>query len=154
MEMPRPTDAHRKLELLAGSWSGEERLHPSPWDPRGGTAIGRITNRVALDGFALLHDYEQDRDGTITFRGHGVLSWNAIEQCYVMHWFDSMGTPANEFRGTFDSKDVLTLTSKSSQGLSRAIFDLSKEGEYSFRMDVSPDGNQWQTFMDGSYIRE
>ena len=27
------TEAHKKLELLTGTWAGEETCHPSPWTP-------------------------------------------------------------------------------------------------------------------------
>jgi hypothetical protein len=29
---------------------GKEIILPCPWDPKGGTAIGRFDNRVAVDG--------------------------------------------------------------------------------------------------------
>lgn len=77
MEMPRPTEAHRRLHALAGDWTGTEKMHPSPWDPQGGTAEGRVQNRVALDGFAIVQQYEQRRGGQISFSGHGVFSWDA-----------------------------------------------------------------------------
>lgn len=99
MEMPKPADAHRKLERVVGRWTGEEKLFPSPWDPKGGTASSRVENRLALDGFAIVQDYEQERNGKICFRGHGVLRWEAQQQCYEMYWFDSMGMPPNIFRG-------------------------------------------------------
>jgi|GEM_PF-3960233 len=79
MQMPKPTDAHRKLEKLAGSWHGEEQISPSPLDPVGGKAFGRLTNRLALDGFVVLQDYEQERDGVVNFRGHGVFGWDAAQ---------------------------------------------------------------------------
>ena len=47
MHMPTATEDHRKLHRLAGTWIGEERLEPSPWGP-GGSAVGRISARVAL----------------------------------------------------------------------------------------------------------
>ena len=56
MEMPKPTAAHRRLEKLIGRWSGEERIHPSPFDPNGGLAMARLENRPALDGFAVVQD--------------------------------------------------------------------------------------------------
>jgi hypothetical protein len=51
MQMPAPTDQHRRLEPLAGTWSGEDVLHPTPCDPEGGTATTRIEARMTLDGF-------------------------------------------------------------------------------------------------------
>jgi hypothetical protein len=38
-------------------------------------------------------------------------------------------------------------------GHSRAVMDFSKDGRHRFRMDVSQDGQQWQTFMEGNYGR-
>jgi hypothetical protein len=49
------------MEKLAGNWEGEEKMPPSRWDPKGGAAIGRRKSRPALNGFALISDYEQDR---------------------------------------------------------------------------------------------
>ena len=150
MEMPKPTAAHRRLDKLVGRWAGEEKIHPSPFDPNGGTAMARLENRPALDGFAVVQDYEQEKNGKSNFRGHGVLRYEATQQCYEMYWFDSMGMAPNVFRGNFDG-EVLTLACKDSQGHSRAIFDLSQKGQYKFRMEISPDGSQWFPFMEGQY---
>ena len=84
MEMPKPTEAHRKLHALAGHWIGQETIPPCPWDPKGGTAVGHCDNRVGVDGFLLTHDYEQERDGRINFRGHGVFTFDAAQKCYVL----------------------------------------------------------------------
>lgn len=150
MEMPKVTDAHRKLDVLVGSWTGEERISPSPFDPQGGTAIGRVQNRAALDGFAVVQDYEQERGGKVTFRGHGIFRFDGMQNTYVMHWFDSMGMPPGEYRGTFDG-NVLMLLSTTPFGQSRATFDFREKGRYVFKMDVSPDGANWHPFMEGSY---
>ncbi len=52
-----PTDAHRALEALIGRWQGEETMHPSLRDPKGGSAIGMIQNARSLDGFAVVFKY-------------------------------------------------------------------------------------------------
>ena len=153
MEMPKPTDAHKKLERLAGKWKGEEKMYPSPWDPNGGIAVGRVNNHPALDGFTIVQDYEQERNSAVSFRGHGVFSYDATQQCYLLHWWDTMGMPPNEFKGTIEGS-ILTMTDKKPQGLSRAVFDLRQEGKYNFKMEMSQDGRQWQTLMEGNYNRE
>lgn len=150
MEMPKPTETHERLKKIVGNWVGEERLYPSPWDPKGGTAIGRVQNRLALDGFVVVQDYEQERNGRVNFRGHGVFTWNQSERCYVLYWFDSMGFPPNLFKGNFEN-NVLTVATKDAQGHSRAVFDFNKDRQYSYKMDVSQDGNQWYTFMEATY---
>jgi hypothetical protein len=153
MEMPKPSDAHRRMEKLVGEWRGDERIHPSPWDSAGGPAVARVSNRLALDGFAVVQDYEQERGGAVSFRGHAVLRWDAEKDEYVFHWFDSSGMPPTEFRGGFED-DVLTVAHGNEQGHARAVFDLRPEGRYLYRMEVSGDGQTWHPFMEGDYRRE
>lgn len=150
MQMPQLTEPHRRLAVLVGSWRGEETLQPSPWDPKGGTAIGEVRNSLALDGFAVVQDYAQARGGQVTFRGHGVFRWDQEAQEYVLHWFDSMGQAPTEFRGTFVD-GVLTLSSAQPHGMTRAAFDFRRSGQYEYRMEVSPDGHTWHPFMTGTY---
>ena len=79
MEMPRPGAPHEKLNALIGTWIGEETIHPSPWDPQGGQTEARIVNRSALGGFVVEQDYEQRRDGKISFEGRGIFGYDAGE---------------------------------------------------------------------------
>ena len=38
MDMPRPSNDHRRLERFVGTWVGVETCHPSPLDPTAGMA--------------------------------------------------------------------------------------------------------------------
>jgi hypothetical protein len=153
MEMPKPTEDHRKLQKLAGQWIGKEKMHPSPWDPQGGEAVGKVHNRVALDGFVVIQDYEQERGGKVNFRGHGVFRFDAAEKGYVLHWWDSMGMPPNIFRGDFEG-DLLKLNCDDPQFKSRVTWNLVRPDRYSYKMEVSPDGNQWFPFMEAEYEKK
>lgn len=150
--MPKPTEAHRKLEALAGEWVGSETLYPSPWAPEKRTAIGRTSNRMAVDGMFLINDYTEERDGAVLFRGHGVYGWDATRGRYTMHWFDSMGMPPNETLGDWEG-DTLTFRNQSSHGHGRYTYKLLGPDRYSFRMETSKDGNEWSTMMDGDFTR-
>jgi hypothetical protein len=112
-EMPKPTEAHRKLDCFAGHWTGQERMFPSPWDPQGSTAVGRCNNRVAVDGFVIVHDYEQEREGAINFHGHGVFTYGTAEKSYVLYWWDSMGMATNVFKGNFEGNAANALPGSS-----------------------------------------
>ncbi len=153
MHMPVPTDAHRKLERLAGRWVGRERIHPSPMAPAGGEAVGRMRMEPALDGFAVLQDYAQDRGGAVTFRGHGIFRYDASAREYQLHWFDSLGQAPGLFTGTFDG-DRLVLVQRTPQGRVRSTWDLAQPDAYRWLMEVSGDGAQWMPFMEGEYRRE
>ncbi len=153
MEMPTVNENHHKLEALAGTWTGDETIHPSPWNPNGGPAVGAFENRLDLDGFFLINDYVETRDGQVTYRGHGVYGWDDKESCYTMYWFDSMGGGgyAIPARGTWEG-DTLTFEHKTPLSYVRYIYKVG-DGVFDFRIDNSKDGVEWTTFMDGHYVR-
>ncbi len=150
MDMPKPTDQHTRLQELLGQWHGTETMHPSQWDPQGGTATGRTNSRLALNGFAVISDYEQERDGVVTFTGHGVMTYDTKEACYVLHWFDCMGSPPEVFKGAFDG-DVLTVAHGGPGMHARLTYDLSQKKRMTSRMEMSSDGKEWKILFDGSY---
>lgn len=150
MEMPVPSAAHRALAFLEGLWIGQEKIHPSPFVPSGSEAVGRVHNRRALDGFAIIQDYEQETNGVVNFRGHGVFRWDADKNSYVLHWFDSFGLPPSEYSGTLVDR-VLRLTAPTQQGFARATFDFSHPGHYHYLLEVSPDGQKWIPSIEGQY---
>ncbi len=152
MEMPKPTEAHRKLEALVGEWAGDEILFPSPWAPEERRATGRTTARMGIDGFFLLTDYTESRDGEVMFRGHGVYGFDVRRQRYTMHWFDSMGMPPNETLGTWEG-DTLTFTNQSEMGHARYSHAMPDADHYVFRIETSRDGATWQPMMEGRYTR-
>jgi hypothetical protein len=65
MEMPKAGPGHKKMDLLAGRWEGEETMHPSQWDPKSGTALGRTTS----DPERLATRMEMSQDGA---------TWNTL----------------------------------------------------------------------------
>lgn len=152
MQMPKPTEAHSRLQLFAGEWQGEEVMHPSPWSPTQMTATAIIRGRIALDGFAAIGEYEQSMGGTCTFRGHAVYTYDQETQEYVLHWFDSMGGKCNVFRGRFDG-NLCSLVSSSPMGQHRMTYDFRDPNRPRSRMEVSQDGRSWTPFFDGSYTR-
>jgi uncharacterized protein DUF1579 len=152
-EMPRPTGEHERLQALAGSWVGQERLLPSPFDPVGGTAVGRMQARMALDGFYLIADYEQERNGQVNFRGHAVYGWDPRGRCYTMHWFDSIGIEHDApGLGSWEA-DTLSLVHETRHtGSSRYTYVVG-DGEYQMQLEHAPDGKTWTTILEGRYER-
>lgn len=152
MTMPQPTAGHRRLETLAGTWEGNENMYPSPWDPKGGAAVGRTTSRSALGGFAVVTDYEQERDGAITFSGHGVYTYDPKTELYSLLWLDSTGSGPEVFTGRF-TDDVLTLSHDGPPMHVRLTWDLTRPGQLASMMEMSQDGITWTTLFDAEYRR-
>src|SRR5215472_2647983 len=141
--MMKPVEEHRKLENFVGKWIGEETLKPSPWDPKGGKAKARLTSKLDLDGFFLITDYQQERDGKVSYRGHGVYGYDSNRKQYAMFWFDSMGMVGAEPAWGKWEGDTLTFESKSPMGLGRYTFKFNSDGSHEFRIDNSQDGKSW-----------
>ena len=91
MSMSELTPGHAQFKKFVGAWVGTENMLPSHWDAAGFVAEGRNTGRLALGGFAMINDYEQRRDGKVTFTGHGVLTYDPDRDQYQMTWFDFSG---------------------------------------------------------------
>ncbi|MCA9706718.1 MAG: DUF1579 family protein [Myxococcales bacterium] len=152
MAMPQPNEHHHRLTALAGTWVGQEHMHPSPWVPEGSVADARIVNHRGAGGFVLAQDYEQRRDGEVVFSGHGVFWIDPSSGEVRLSWWDAMGMAPNEFRGRWDG-DQLVLRTQSPMGHTRASWVLTAEG-YAHTMEMSQDGEQWKVLMEGSYRRE
>jgi len=154
MEMPKPTEEHRKLvSLLAGHWSGVEKMYPSPWDPQGGTAKATIDARAACDGFCVVTEYVQKRDGRVSYVGHGVTGYDAQHRRYLQHWSDSVsGMPPEAKPGVWDG-DTLTFHGAGPAGRTRYVYRFVAPGVQEFRIEVSPDGANWHPFVEGRYVR-
>ncbi len=152
MEMPKPAPGHRRLEKLTGRWEGEETMYPSQWDPKGGVATGRIESRVAVSGFAVINDYQQERGGAVTFEGHGVWSYDPRTDRYTLHWFDSMASPPETFTGGFEG-DVLTVSHGGPGMHARLTYDVTDPVELRSAMEMSMDGVIWKKLFDGRYRR-
>jgi hypothetical protein len=154
MEMPKPQAEHQRLSKFAGTWVGEEKLFPSPWDPKGGTATAKVEAQMGLDGFFLITNYTETREGQVTYRGHGVSSYDQDEKCYVMFWFDSIGVVSpSPAKGKWEGSRLI-YTHQTKMGHSRYTYDLQGEGRYKFTIENSQDGQQWAPFMEAHYTRK
>ena len=131
MHHPTPGPAHEQLAQFHGEWKGKEILYPSPWSPQEEEREGLITTRP-LEGWFAVSDYTQRSGSEVTFRGHGVYSYDPATEEYVMYWFDSMGGAGCVARGTFEGNQLsFRNTSPMGQHLYRYTFN---EGEMVFEM--------------------
>lgn len=150
MEMPKPTPSHKQLEHFAGTWSGDETMYASQWCPEGFVGKAQLTSRVALDGFYTIGDYEQRKDGTVTYRAHFVFGFDTQQDEVVLHWFDALGMGREEFRGKLEGQRMM-LTAKNAMGQHRIIYDFSEKGALRSKMETSADGKTWSALFDGVY---
>ena len=155
MSTPSLTTAHQHLATLAGTWTGDEVLAPSPWSP-GGAATGRHVFAIAAGGFSVTQDYAEERDGATALTGHGVFTVDPGSGEVLWFWFDSIGyPPAAPSRGGFDADGTrLVLEKTTPRGTQRATF--AREGdrlahEVAARLG---DATAFAPLVTATYVRE
>jgi hypothetical protein len=151
MNRPEPNQHHRRLQRLVGAWKGEETLQETPVTP-GGKASGSFTFRSVLGDLFVVAEYEQIMHGKQLMQGMGVLGWDAKQNQYTLHWFDTFGSPpGSPGRGSWDGQ-VLRFEHGAPKPHGRTSFEL-EDGGFVFRIEMSFEGKPFQTVIEGRYTK-
>jgi hypothetical protein len=131
-------------------------MHPSPQDPKGGTATATMSLRKVNNGFNVVGDYEQVRTGskTPTFSGHSVFDYDAKSDELILYWTDSMGMGMHPFRGKFDGKHATLLMAPNPMGHLRLSYDTSEKNTLRMKMELSQDGKKWSPMLESVYHKK
>ena len=146
---------HLKLHRLAGEWLGEEMVYPAAGDP-GGRASSHTIGRIELEGFFVVTDYVEEREGAAPYRGHGIYGWDPVSATYTMHWFDSLGSLSTTVaRGRWSDAGELVFEQRTHRGYARYVYRFAPGtfDVYVFRIESSRDGRSFSPFMEGKYRR-
>ena len=147
-----PLAEHARLAAFAGEWNGEEMVFPSRWT-EGGPATSRTVARMDLNGFYLIQDSVQMRDGKQGFATHGLFTYDRDDRTYKLFWYDSLGyTPPSPASGGWVGK-TLTLVRGSLRGNARHVYEIIDDNSYSLKIQFSPDAEGWADVLTGVYRR-
>ncbi|MGY3472000.1 DUF1579 family protein [Bradyrhizobium ottawaense] len=147
-----PLLEHARLAAFAGEWDGEEVVFPSRWTA-GGPATSHVVARMDLNGFYLIQDSVQKRDGQQIFATHGIFTYDRDDRTYKLFWYDSLGyTPPSPASGGWVGK-TLTLVRGSLRGNARHVYEIINEDSYSLKIQFSPDAEGWADVLTGVYRR-
>ena len=147
-----PLPEHARLAAFAGEWDGEEVVFPSRWTA-GGPATSRTVARMDLNGFYLIQDSVQIRDGKQVFATHGIFTYDRDDRTYKLFWYDSLGyTPPSPASGGWVGK-TLTLVRGSLRGNARHVYEIIDDNSYSLKIQFSPDAEGWADVLTGVYRR-
>ena len=147
-----PLPEHQRLTVFAGEWAGEEMVHPSRW-AEGGPATSHVVARMDLNGFYLIQDTRQQRDGKEVFATHGLFTYDRDDRTYKLFWYDSLGytSPAPASGGWVGN--TLTLVRGSLRGNARHVYEIIDDNSYSLKIQFSPDAEGWADVLTGVYHR-
>ncbi|MCK1388227.1 DUF1579 family protein [Bradyrhizobium sp. 21] len=147
-----PLPEHARLAAFAGEWNGEEVVFPSRWT-EGGTATSHVVAHMDLNGFYLIQDSVQTREGKQSFATHGIFTFDREDRTYKLFWYDSLGyTPPSPASGGWVGK-TLTLVRGSLRGNARHVYEIIDDNSYSLKIQFSPDAEGWADVLTGVYRR-
>jgi hypothetical protein len=152
LSAPTPLEEHRKLAALAGEWNGEETVYPSRW-VAGGQATSRVVARIDLNGFYLIQDTRQARDGKESFATHAIFTYDREDRLYKLFWHDSLGYFAPSPASGGWKEKTLTLVRGSLRGNARHVYEVVDADTYSLKIQFSPDSEGWDNVLSGIYRR-
>ena len=106
-----------------------------------------------LNGFYLVQDSVQMRDGKQAFASHGIFTYDRDDRTYKLFWYDSLGyTPPSPASGGWVGK-TLTLVRGSLRGNARHVYEIIDDDSYSLKIQFSPDAEGWADVVTGVYRR-
>jgi len=148
-QMPKPAPEVQRLGYFVGKWQGEGELKPGPFGP-GGKFTTSDNNEWFPGGFFLVMHSEQ-KSPMGNGQGMMVVGYNADDKVYTFHAIDSMGE-AETATGTVQG-DTWTWLGESKMGgrpfKSRFTIKELSPTSYSMKFDMSTDGTNWMTMMEG-----
>jgi hypothetical protein len=155
MEMPKPGPEHKKLDLLAGSWTLEGDVKPNPMGPGGKMTENEKCEWMDGGFFLVCHvDFKSASMGGGS--GLSVIGYSNEDKIYTYREFNSWGE-FEDSKGSVDG-DTWTWTSDEKMGGStmkgRFTMKYASASAYSFTYEMSQDGTKWNTVMDGKATKK
>jgi hypothetical protein len=150
MGPPKPAPELKKLDYFSGTWTSEGDVKPGPMGP-GGKFTGSGKGQWMDGGFFLVinSDFKGGAMGNGT--GTAYMGYNADEKVYTYDEFNTMGEAVHS-KGTVDG-DTWNWTNEFKMGpqtmKARYIMKILSPDSYTFKFEMSPDGNKWETSMEG-----
>jgi len=154
MPMPKPAPEVSKLDYLAGDWISEGDMKPGPMGP-GGKITSTDQVKWMEGKFFIVMDSKFKGamgDGTAL----AVMGFDPDKKVYTYNEYNSMGQ-VNHSEGTITG-DTWNWTSDENMGgqtfKGRYTMKVMSPTAYSFKYEVSQDGANWTTVMDGKSTKK
>jgi len=152
MPMPKPAPELSKLDYLAGDWIWDGDMKPSPMGPGGKFTFNDHVYWMEGKYFLIM---EGKMTGAMDGTSLAVMGYDLEKKVYTYNEF-SMGQVGHS-EGTV-SGDTWTWTSDENMGgqtfKGRYTMKILSPQAYTFKYEMSKDGTNWTTSMDGKATRK
>jgi hypothetical protein len=150
-----PAPELKKLEYFAGNWISEGDMKPSPMGP-GGKMTMTEHNRWMDGGFFLTLHSEFKIADMGSGSGVAFMGYDTGKKVFTYDEFNSMGEAEHSI-GTLDGDTWTWIRDMPVGGNTmkgRFTLKILSPVSYSFKFELSADGNSWSTIMDGKATKQ
>ena len=153
--MPEPAPELKKVEYFVGKWTWEGDMKPGPAGPGG--KMSMIERNQWMDGGFFLTMRSEFKIANLgSGSGMAFMGYDTARKVYTYDEFNSMGESQHS-TGTVDG-DTWTWSGeqrmRGSTTKTRFTVKILSPTSYTFKFEMSPDGNNWSTVMDGKATKE
>lgn len=149
-QAPQPAPETKNLEYFVGTWTMNADLKPGPMGPGGKITSTEKWEWMEGNFFIVGHLKMSGAMGNAV--GLAVMGYSADEKKFTYNDFDSMGQ-LEDATGTFDGT-TWSWTSNENVGgqVMKGRYTAKEDSptKYSFKYEMSQDGTNWTTVMEGS----
>ena len=152
--MPTPAPELAKLDYLAGTWTGDADLKPGPMGPGGKITSTDEARWMEGKFFLVMHSKFTGAMGDGT--SLAIFGYDSDKKVYTYNEFNSMGQ-SNHSEGTVNG-DTWTWNSDENMGghafKGRFTMKALTPTSYTYKFEVSQDGSNWTTAMEGKATKK
>jgi hypothetical protein len=155
MGPPTPAPELKKLDFLAGNWTSSGDMKPGPGMPGGKFSF--TSHAEWMDGnFFLVEHSDMDLGPMGKGKELAILGYDSNKKVYTYNAFNSMGE-AETSTGTVNG-DTWTWTSDEHMGgmtmKGRFTMKVLSPTSYTMKFELSQDGTNWTTAMEGKATKQ
>jgi len=150
-----PAPELKKLDFMAGNWASEGTMNPGPGMPGG--KFAQTSRAEWMDGnYFLVEHTDADMPGMGKFKEVSVLGYDPDKKVYTYSAFNSLGM-AETSTGTVDGDTWTWLSDEHMGGMTmkgRFTMKVLSATSYTMKYELSPDGKDWTTAMEGKATKK
>jgi Protein of unknown function (DUF1579) len=148
----KPGAEVKKLDYFVGTWTTEGTVAPGPWGPGGKFSSSDTTEWMPGNFFLTGHsDFKMPPELGGDGKETSVMGYDTDQNVYTFDGFNSQGRHEVS-KGTV-SGDTWTYTSRANYGgqdiKQKMTMKILTPTSYTMKFEISMDGTNWMTFMEG-----
>jgi Protein of unknown function (DUF1579) len=156
MEMSAPAPELKKLDFLAGNWTAEGTMTQGP--PGSPTTKWTMTTHAEwMDGNYFLVEHSDGDLGPMgKMKELAIMGYDPDHKAYTYHAFNNMGE-AESATGTVDGDAWTWLSDEHMNGMTmkgRFTMKVLSPTSYTMKFELSQDGTNWVTGMEGKATKK